>query len=265
MPPNGKGRPLTEQTIRQFTGERERTGIPVLAHDAYLINLASPDADLRRKSVAAFVEEMERAERLNIPYLVMHPGAHRESGEDAGIRRVIRSFNTIFTQTSGFRVQVLVEKHGRTGETAVGHTFEHLKRIVEDTVAPERLGVCLDTCHAFAAGYDLRTASRYHRTMNHFQATIGIERLKAVHTNDCKKGLGLRVDRHEHIGRGMIGLECFRLIMNDPRLHSVPKILETPKYLDDKEMDQVNVQILRSLACCDAPLDSGHRIREDDP
>lgn len=240
--------PLTEKIVETFTEERKRSGIPVLAHDAYLINLASPDSSLRGKSVAAFVDEMERAEQLAIPFLVMHPGAHRESGEDSGVMNIIKSFNTIFKRTAGFRVQVLVENTAGQG-TAVGHRFEQVKRIVEDTTAPERLGVCLDTCHAFAAGYDLRTASSYDRTMFHFDATVGMQRLKALHLNDCMKGLGLRVDRHAHIGCGMIGLECFRLIMNDPRLRKVPKIIETPKHLDGEEMDRVNLQLLRDLVC----------------
>lgn len=242
--------PLTEEIVRRFTDERKRTGMRVIAHDAYLINLASPDSALRNRSRAAFVDEMERSEKLGIPYLVMHPGAHKDSGEDAGLKNVVESFNTILKQTSGFSVQILVENTAGQG-TALGYSFEHLKRIVEDTIHPERMGICLDTCHAFAAGYDLRDKPSYDRTLEALDGTVGLRRLKVLHLNDCKKGLGLRVDRHEHVGRGELGMECFKLIMNDSRFRDVPKILETPKDLDGRDMDPVNLGILRDLVWSD--------------
>ncbi len=239
--------PLTEEIVREFKQERRRTGIPVIiAHDAYLINLASPDTSLRNRSRAAFIDEMERAERLGIPYLVMHPGAHKDAGEDAGLRNIVDSFDAVLKQTSGLCVQVLVENTAGQG-TALGYSFEHLRRILEDTVHPERLGICFDTCHAFAAGHDLRERSSYDRTMADLEGTVGLGRVKVLHLNDCRKGLGLRVDRHEHVGRGKLGLECFRLIMNDQRFCTVPKILETPKNLYGKDMDPVNLGILRDL------------------
>jgi deoxyribonuclease-4 len=237
---------LTEEIISKFIEESRRTGIPVMAHDAYLINLAAPDRALREKSQAALVEEMERAERLHIPHLVMHPGAHKDAGEDAGIEEVIRSFNVVFEQTSGFGVKVLVENTAGQG-TALGYCFEHLKRIVENVSEPDRIGVCLDTCHAFTAGYDLRSEASYEHVLHDFDSMLGLDRIEALHVNDSKKGLGSRVDRHEHIGLGKLGLECFRLIMNDPRFVHVPKILETPKELAGRDMDPVNLKTLKDL------------------
>ncbi len=241
-----KGPLLEEQAIRAFKREHERTGIMVVAHDAYLINLASPDSNLLGRSRKAFLDEMERAEQLEIPFLVMHPGAHKGDGEESGIRKVIGSFNLLLNRTSGFRVRILVENTAGQG-TALGHSFEHLRRLVTETIAPERMGICFDTCHAFASGYDLRDAFGYERVMAEFDRVVGLERLAVLHVNDCKKGLGLHVDRHEHIGRGMLGLEPFRLIMNDPRLSGIAKLLETPKYLEGKDMDPVNLAVLRGL------------------
>lgn len=238
--------PLTDRLVRDFKSERKRTGIQVIAHDAYLINLGSPQRDLREKSVAAFIEEMERAERLEIPCLVMHPGAHTGSGEDAGILAVISSFDEILRHTAGFRVQILVENTAGQG-SALGSSFDHLRRIVHSVNCPERMGICFDTCHAFAAGYDLRDRNGYERTFSRLNEVVGLALLKAIHLNDCKKGLGMRVDRHEHIGLGTLGIEPFRLIMNDPHFRQVPKIIETPKFLDGKDMDRVNLGRLKEL------------------
>jgi deoxyribonuclease-4 len=249
-----KGKPLTEKEVTNFTKERARTGILVVAHDAYLINLGSPDAALLKKSQAAFMEEMERAEKLEVPYLIMHPGAHIGSGEDAGIRSVAKSFNIMHRKTPGFRVKILIENTAGQG-TALGHSFEHLRRIMEQTVEPERIGVCLDSCHAFAAGYDVSGSSGYQRVMEEFDSVVGLDNLKALHLNDCKKGLGRRVDRHEHIGKGALGLEFFRLVMNDPRFTHVPKIIETPKFLEGKDMDPVNLSLLRGLVIHGGPAE----------
>jgi deoxyribonuclease-4 len=176
----------------------------------------------------------------------MHPGAHKGRGEKDGLRSVAQAFNRLLKETAGFRVNILLENTAGQG-TALGHSFEHLDRIIEEAVEPERMGVCLDTCHAFTAGYDLRDRQGYMRTLERLNSTVGLDRLKALHLNDCKKGLGSRVDRHEHIGRGMLGLECFRLIMNDSRLRDIPKFLETPKYLDGRDMDPVNLELLRGM------------------
>ena len=246
--------PLAEEEVKKFKKESARTGIMVVVHDAYLINLGSPNTALLKKSQAAFLDEMERAEELEIPYLIMHPGAHTGSGEDAGIKSVARSFNIILRKTSGFRVKILVENTAGQG-TALGHSFQHLQRIIEQTTEPERMGVCLDSCHAFAAGYDLRGPSDYQRVMDEFDAVIGLDRLKALHLNDCKKGLGLRVDRHEHLGKGTLGLEFFRLVMNDPRFRHVPKIIETPKLLEGEDMDSVNLGLLRGLVIHEGSAD----------
>jgi deoxyribonuclease-4 len=241
-----KANPLSEEDVKKFKRERARAGILVVVHDAYLINLASPNSSLLKKSQAAFIEEMERAEELEIPYLIMHPGAHSGSGEDAGIRSVARSFNRVFRKTSGFQVKILVENTAGQG-TALGHSFEQLRRIIEDTAQPERMGVCLDSCHAFASGYDLRTRPDYLRVMEEFDEVIGRESLKIMHLNDCKKGLGQKIDRHEHLGKGMLGLEFFRVVMNDPHFHHVPKIIETPKFLGKLDMDPVNLSLLKGL------------------
>jgi len=237
---------LHDDMIENFKREQRRTGIMVIAHDAYLINLGSPSRELLEKSRAAFLDEMERAEQLGIPYLVMHPGAHTGSGEEAGLGTLVRSFDRLLNDTSGYAVKILVENTAGQG-TALGYSFPQLKRLVEDTSQPERMGVCFDTCHGFAAGYDLRDGRAYERVMGEFDEIIGLDRLKALHLNDSKKGLGSKVDRHEHIGLGMLGPEPFRLIMNDPRLPSLPKILETPKYREGRDMDPVNLALLREF------------------
>lgn len=241
-----KARPLAQEETRDFKLQRGRTGILVLAHDGYLINLGSPNSDLLLKSKTAFREEMDRAEELEIHYLIMHPGSHAGSGEEAGLKSVTLSLNTILTSTAGYRVSILIENTAGQG-TALGYSFDHLRQIVQAATAPERIGICLDTCHAFAAGYDLSHASGYESVMEEIDTKIGLDHLKAMHLNDCKKGLGQRVDRHEHIGEGKLGLECFRAIMNDSRLNRVPKFIETPKTLNDQDMDPVNLSLLKSL------------------
>lgn len=241
------GRPLMESEIRKFKDESRRTGIMAVAHDSYLINLGSPEEDLRVKSIAAFVDEMDRAEALGLPFLIMHPGAHKGCGEEQGIALVTESFNTILKRTTGYRVRILVENTAGQG-TSLGYTVEHLERLVNDPRDPERMGICIDSCHAFVAGHDIQERSGYDALFERLEKRVGLSRVGALHLNDCKKGLGSRVDRHEHIGRGMLGLEFFRLVMNDPRFASVPKLLETPKKLDGRDMDPVNLDILRGLA-----------------
>jgi deoxyribonuclease-4 len=217
------------------------------AHDSYLINLASPDEQLYRKSVEAFIVELRRAEQLGLSYLVMHPGAHLGNGEEAGLERVAGALDEVHERCADFHVQVLLETTAGQG-TCLGHRFEHLARILEMVRNPERLGVCLDTCHVFAAGYSLAPAQEYRATMREFDRLIGLSRLRCFHLNDSKKPLGSRVDRHEHIGRGCLGLEPFRLLVNDRRFRSRPMILETPKEDgDNDDMDRVNLQTLRDL------------------
>ena len=237
---------LSGEEIATFKEERSRTGILAVAHDAYLVNLASPDSALRAKSLAAFLDEMERAEALELPYLVMHPGSHTGAGEDEGLKNIVRSFDTVAGDTRGFRVKIAIENTSGQG-TALGYSLAHLQRIISEAEAPDRLAVCIDTCHAFTAGYDLRDCASYHRFTDEFDRTIGLEMLSVMHLNDCKRDLGSRVDRHEHIGRGSLGLDCFRSVMNDPQLTAVPKLIETPKVLDGKDMDRENLGLLRGL------------------
>jgi deoxyribonuclease-4 len=217
---------------------------PVIAHDSYLINLAATDESMWRKSIAAFVDEMDRCAALGIPELVMHPGAHLGAGEEAGLQRLAAAFREVFAAAPA-GVTVLLENTAGQG-TCLGSRFEHLAAIIE--LVPEgRFGVCFDTCHAYAAGYDLATAAGYVAVISEFDRVIGLERLRAFHVNDCKKGLGCRVDRHEHIGQGSIGEAGFAALMQDPRFAGIPKILETPKG-DDMELDRMNLALLRRLA-----------------
>lgn len=236
-----QARPLSEEEIKFFRLNQEKTGIsPVIAHDSYLINLASPEEDLWRRSVAAFVQELARCETLGIPYLVAHPGSHTGAGERTGLRRVAEALEEIRACTEGFHVQVLLENTAGQG-TSLGYRFEHLASLVEDG---ERLGICFDTCHAFAAGYELRTREGYEETFQELDELIGPHRLKVLHLNDSKGDLGNRVDRHEHIGQGFLGLAPFRMLLNDRRFRNLPMILETPK---EQGMDAENLAILRSL------------------
>jgi deoxyribonuclease-4 len=239
---------LTDEDIRTFrqTLKQSRLRFPT-AHDSYLINLASPDEALYRRSIEAFAVEIQRAERLGLRYLVTHPGAHMEAGEEAGLVRVAAALDEVHQRCPGFRVQVLLETTAGQG-TTLGHRFEHLKRLLELVRDPDRLGVCFDTCHVFAAGYGLAPEGEYRATMRAFDKVIGLGRLRVFHVNDSLKPLGSRVDRHAHIGRGCLGLEPFRLLINDRRFRSRPMILETPKEEGDVEdMDTVNLGVLRSL------------------
>ena len=240
-----KARTLTDDDRMLFREAREKSGIsPVLAHDSYLINLASPDPDLHRKSLDAFVEEMRRANDLGVPCLILHPGAHLGAGVQAGINRVARALNRAIDRV-GPPVRLLLETTAGQG-SSLGSRFEELAAILERMRKPERAGVCLDTCHIFAAGYDIRSREGYEKTLREFDRLIGVGRIQAIHVNDSLKDLGSRVDRHSHIGKGRIGLEAFRCLVNDPRFVDVPKILETPKGEDMRE-DRRNLAKLRAL------------------
>jgi len=239
-------KPLTEDEIAQFKAKAEETGIrPVVGHTSYLLNLGTPDELLWEKSRNMLITELERCEALGIPWLVLHPGAHVGSGEKAGLVRVAEGLGEVHAATPGFRTQIFLETTAGQG-SSLGHTFEQLARIIELTPHGERLGVCLDTCHIFAAGYELRTAEGYAATMEAFDQALGLERLKALHLNDSKGERGNRKDRHEHIGKGHIGLEGFRNVVNDPRLAGLPGLLETPKG-DDLREDRENLRVLRAL------------------
>jgi deoxyribonuclease-4 len=243
-----RAKDLSAEDVRLFkqTLRRTRLKLPT-AHDCYLINLASPDQALYRQSLEAFVIEMQRAEALGLRYLVTHPGATVDGDDEAGLRRVAAALDEVQRRCPGFRVQVLLETTAGQG-TSLGHRFEHLARILQLVAEPERLGVCLDTCHVFAAGYALAPEKEYRATMRSFDRTVGLGRLRVFHVNDSLKPLGSRVDRHAHIGRGCLGLEPFRLLVNDPRFRTRPMILETPKEEgDNDDMDAVNLEVLRSL------------------
>ena len=239
-------KPLTEEDIARFKAKAEETDIqPVVAHTSYLLNLGTPDDTLWKRSRDTLIIELERCEALGVPYLVLHPGSHVGTGEEAGLARVAQALGEVHAATPGFRAQILLETTAGQG-TNLGYRFEHLGWLLEHTPTGERMGVCLDTCHVFAAGYELRTPEGYAATMETFDRIVGLERLLALHLNDSKGSLGSRKDRHEHIGKGHIGLEGFRHVLNDPRLANLPGLLETPKS-DDLHEDRENLAVLRSL------------------
>jgi deoxyribonuclease IV len=242
------GKPFAPDEPAAFRKELRRTKLKfATSHDSYLINLATADAKLWRRSVEAFVDELDRAEALGLTYLVTHPGAHVGCGEDAGLANVVRALDEVHEQRPDYKVKVLLELTAGQG-SCLGHRFEHLAAIFDQVAKPKRLGVCFDTCHVFAAGYAMGTDAEYAATTAEFDRVIGLRRLKLFHLNDSKKPLGSRVDRHEHIGRGHLGLEPFRRIINDPQFQKTPMILETPKEDDaGNPMDPVNLATLRGL------------------
>lgn len=241
-----KGKPVSEGDVALFRSKFAASGLrEVVSHDIYLINLASPPGETRDKSLAAFRDELETCVRLGIGKVVMHPGSHLADAPQSGLARVIEAFDQLFTEVPQFEGKVLLETTAGQGSN-LGRTFEELGAIVNGSRFPDKFGVCFDTCHTFAAGYDTATEAGYQETMAQFDRIIGLDHLHCFHLNDSKKGLGSRVDRHEHIGQGALGLNPFRFILNDPRFAAVPKILETPKG-DHDEMDGVNLALLRGL------------------
>jgi deoxyribonuclease-4 len=242
-----KGRPFEKEEIERFAALRKVSNIfRILAHNAYLINLASANNSLRVKSINALIDEMGRCMALSIPCIIIHPGAHLGAGEDEGIKNIINSLNIIMDKTNGWQVDIALETTAGQG-TNIGYRFEHLARIIDGIKDKERIKVCLDTCHIFAAGYDISTAEGYDDVIKEFDRLVGIDRLICLHLNDCKREFGSRIDRHEHIGKGALGALPFRLIMNDRRLGNIPKIIETPKDKDMKN-DRRNLGILRKMA-----------------
>ena len=241
-----QGKAVSDEDAALFREKFAASGlVDVVSHDIYLINLAAAPGDVQDKSLIAFKEEMERCARLGIDKIIMHPGSHNGDGEEVGIRRVCEAFDLLFSQVPQFTGKVLLENTAGQG-TNLGYKFAHLKAIIEGSSYPTRFGVCLDTCHAFASGYQIAEKDGYRRTFDDFDSALGISTLMAFHLNDSKKGLGCKVDRHEHIGAGALGLEPFRFILNDPHFKLIPKFIETPKG-DDEEMDAVNLKLLRSL------------------
>ncbi|WP_448338454.1 deoxyribonuclease IV [Chloroflexus aurantiacus] len=239
-------KPISPEEATAFRVEQQRTGIhPVVVHDSYLINLAAPADELREKSIAAFADELERCAQLDIPYLVTHPGAHTGIGEEAGLARVADAICRLLAEGVGGNTMILLETTAGQG-TALGYRFEHLARLFELIPYHERLGICVDTCHIFAAGYDIRDPEGYEATFAELDRLVGLTRVKCFHLNDSQKDLGSRVDRHAHIGQGCIGVEAFRMLVNDPRFADLPMIIETPKGEDMAE-DRMNLALLRSL------------------
>jgi deoxyribonuclease IV len=239
-------KPLSEEDIANYKSAASKSTIrPVIAHDSYLINLCAVNPDILKKSRESFTDELRRCEALGIPYLNFHPGGHVGRGEEEGIKYIIESLNIAHDLTKDYKVKSVLETTAGQG-TTLGYRFEQLRKIIDGVEDSGRMAVCIDTCHIFAAGYDISTPDGYEKTMKEFDAIIGFKRLAAFHINDSKKGLGSKVDRHEHIGKGAIGLEGFRCLMNDSRLVSVPKILETPKGEDLAE-DRMNLATLRKL------------------
>lgn len=240
------GRPLEPAVIERFHAERERTGIDkYVVHASYLINLASPKEDLRARSMEAFADELVRCDLLGIPSLVVHPGAHTGSGVEEGIRQVAESLNRVHEKLPDVTTRTLLETTAGQG-TTLGRTFEELAEMIGQVEAKDRVAVCLDTCHIFAAGYDIRDREKYGEIIQHFDEVLGLDRLKALHLNDSKFPLGSNKDRHEAIGDGEIGLDGFRWFVNDERLCGLPGILETEKGPDGEE-DRRNLATLRGL------------------
>lgn len=250
-----RARELPPEEIALFRARVEQTGIhPVVAHNSYLINVAAAMPALRAQSIAALGEELDRAESLGLDGLVMHPGSFTTGTEEEGLRSIGEALAGLLAERPRARTRILLEHTAGQG-TNLGHRFEHLAAILDRAGGSSRLGVCLDTCHLLAAGYDLCSPEGYEHTFRSFDRIVGLDRIKVFHLNDSKKPCGSRVDRHEHIGKGCLGLEPFRLLLNDPRFASLPMLLETPK-LDSPESkrrsdvdpwDARNLRTLRKL------------------
>jgi len=241
--------PLTDDQVRRFKEALSATGLtPVVAHATYLLNLASPDKTTRDKSIRCMIDELQRCEALGVAGLIFHPGAHMNDTIDAGIARIAQALDQVHKACAGFDSRILLETTAGQG-TAIGWQFDQISAVIERTKDPERLGVCLDTCHLFAAGYDFRTKEGYDAMIGEMDATFGIERIKCIHSNDSKRECGSRVDRHEHIGKGRIGKGGFSHFVNDERFAGIPMILETPKGKDGRgsDLDKVNLKRLRAL------------------
>lgn len=240
---------IPESEVSAFRRAASNANLRFLtAHDSYLINLASPDDAAFQKSVTAFVDEMHRAESLGLSYLVTHPGSHVGSRDEAGLSRVITGYEEVHARCPGFNVRVLIETTAGQG-TALGHRFEHLATILQRANCADRMDVCLDTCHVFAAGYPITSETDYASTFQQFDDIVGLSRLKLFHVNDSAKPFGSRVDRHAGIGLGLIGADAFRRLVTDARFADLPMILETPKESDNgTAMDSVNLATLRGFA-----------------
>ena len=244
---NGKPKPLTDEEVEKFFADKEEAGIdPVVAHTAYLINIASPKEDIYKKSVNGLIEEIERCDKLGIPDLVLHPGSYLDTSEEIGIQKIIDTLNSIFDKTPNSKNRIALETTAGMGSN-LGYKFEQLAEMIDGVENKDRISVCIDTCHIFAAGYDIRTKKSYTKTMRLFDDIVGLKYLKAMHLNDSQKEFGSKRDRHAHLGQGEIGAEAFKCIMQDKRLKDVPKLLETPKEEEGVKMDEVNLNLLRKF------------------
>jgi deoxyribonuclease-4 len=240
-------RALTREEIRAFLNHVQRGELlSVFGHANYLINLATTNPQFHANSIRALAEELVRADQLELPFLVLHPGAHLGAGEEAGLKKIADSVDEVFRKIPKVKTKIALEITAGQG-SCIGHRFEHLAHIIATVREPERLRVCLDTAHLFAAGYEIGSESGVKKTFHEFDRVIGRNLLVAIHVNDSKTGQGSRVDRHEHIGKGRIGLDAFRFIMRSPRFDKIPKVLETPKGIDLAE-DVMNLKTLRRLA-----------------
>ena len=250
-----KAKPITDEDVEKYRQEAEKYNHiqPVAVHASYLINLASPDDALWEKSYLALRDEVERAAAFDMPIITFHPGSFMKSGVEAGLERIARGLKRLVGETAvtAPNTSICIETMAGQG-TNLGAAFDHLAYLIENGGPSDRLGVCFDTCHVFAAGYDFRTPAAYAATMAEFDRVVGLDHIKCFHFNDSKFGLGERKDRHTHIGQGEIGREAFANFLNDPRWANHPAHLETPKTAEDEdgneiEMDPTNIQTLRDL------------------
>jgi len=241
--------PLPEQVVERFRAAAQEADLhPLIGHASYLVNLASPDPILYEKSRRCLLEEWDRAARLGLDSLVLHPGAHMGSGEGAGLDRIARALDWLHRRRPERETRLVLETTAGAG-TVLGGRFEHLAYLLESSAASDRLGIAIDTCHLFVAGYDLRTPAALEETLGRLDEAVGLGRVRVVHANDARGGLGSGLDRHESIGRGRIGREAFRRLVRHPALAALPFILETPKFdARGREMDPINLRVLRRLA-----------------
>lgn len=239
-------RDRTEAEIQKYFEYKKKSNITlVISHAAYLINLASPKPKVYKKSLDAYLDEHKRCHEIDIPYLVIHPGAHLKKGEDYGIKKIAESINLTHQKTPNYTVKTLLEITAGQG-TSIGYTFEHIRKIMDLVENKARIDVCYDTCHAFVAGYDIRDSKSYEQTFQEFADIIGLDHLRLFHLNDSKREFASKVDRHANIGEGDIGREGFRYLLQDKRFHTIPGVLETPKG-KDMTQDEKNLGILRRL------------------
>jgi len=238
------GKKISEDHVQKFFLLKKKYKIKsVIAHSAYLINLASDTKNTIAKSITALSEELENCKVLNIKYLVLHPGSHKGSGETEGIKRIVENLNIVLQKYSDSNIMILLETTAGQGNS-IGHKLEHLKEIREKSEFAKNIGYCIDTCHLFAAGYDFRDKKTFFALKKKFDKILDIENIKVIHFNDSKKELGSRVDRHEHIGKGKIGANAFGFFLNDDYFKKIPIIIETPK---ENNMDEINLSLLKKM------------------